>query len=567
MDFRPVFNIAEICYQQGVEDVIISPGSRNAPLTIAFVRHPYLKTYPVSDERSAGFIGLGMAQKTKKPVVLISTSGSAGLNFYPAIAEAYFRQLPLIVLTADRPPEWIDQQDGQTVRQHNVFGAHVKASFQTPADFSGGDGQWHHGRIISDALIMALDGHRGPVHINIPFREPFYPEKNQEFKVSEPKPIIKYSSRHTLSDLNWVELINEWKQCTNKLIIGGQGDLEAELIDILNLFHNEKRVPVIGDIISNLHYTNGLVSLHELFLGALSAAQKDELKPDLLITFGQSVLSKNLKLLLRKFKPRAHWHIQADGDTADTFQSLTRIIPADPLTFLTSIKDIATKAPATYQQKWQQHQKTAKSLVSDFHLNRPFNEFSAVHTILENLPMGCDIHLANSMPVRWANLYGLDQTHPQIEIFANRGTSGIDGCTSTALGSAIKSAKTTLLLTGDMAFFYDRNAFWNNLVPDNFRVIVLNNHGGGIFDIIDGPPEQPEHGQYFLTHQPLRAKALAEEYGLKYYHCQSLEGLSKGLSKFWIRDGSAKILEIESSIKINTQTFKEFKKQANALWS
>ena len=567
MDFKPIFNIAEICHQQGVEDVIISPGSRNAPLTIAFARHPYLKTYPVSDERSAGFIGLGMAQKTKKPVVLISTSGSAGLNYSPAVAEAYYRKIPLILITADRPPEWVDQQDGQTIKQQNLFGAHVKGSFQAPVDTAHDDSRWYHERVISDALVMALEGIQGPVHINIPFREPFYPKKKQEFEVSDPKTIIKYGCKHTIGDHDWVRLINEWKQFDKKIIVGGQGEIEANLMELLNLFHDEKRVPILGDIISNLHYTSGVTSLHELFLGALTEEQKNELRPDLLITFGQSVLSKNLKLFLRAFNPRAHWHIQADGDAPDTFQSLTRIIPADPVSFLSSIKDIATKAPLAYYQQWQQHQKTAKQFATDFHVEQPFNEFSAVYTILDNLPMRCDIHLANSMPVRWANLYGLDHTHPQIEIFANRGTSGIDGCTSTALGSAIKSDKTTLLITGDMAFFYDRNAFWNNLVPDNFRVIVLNNHGGGIFDIIDGPSAQPEHGQYFLTQQPLKAKSLAEEFGLKYYHCQSLEGLSKGLSKFWIRDGNAKILEIESSIKINTKTFKEFKKQAKALWS
>ena len=567
MDYQPIFNIAEICYQHGVEDVVISPGSRDAPLIVAFARHPQLKAISVSDERSAAFIGLGMAQKTKRPVVLVCTSGSASLNYMPAIAEAFYRKIPLIVITADRPPEWVDQQDGQTIRQKNVFGSLVKESFQTPVDLSHGDASWYFERIISAALISATEGREGPVHINIPFREPFYPDKDQSSEVSQPKVIIKFNSKKAISDQDWVSLINEWKQFDRKIIVGGQQSMDMELTELLNVFSQEKHVPVLGDITSNLHYTNGLISLSELVLGTLSEDQKIELQPDLLITFGQSVLSKNLKLFLRSFKPKAHWHIQANDEAADTFQSLTKIIPADPHQFLLSIKDIATRAPMDYEIKWRKYQEKANQFADDFHGDQVFNEFSAVHTILDNLPMDCDIHLANSMPVRWANLYGLDHTHPQIEIYANRGTSGIDGCTSTALGSAIKSAKTTLLITGDMAFFYDRNAFWNNLVPDNLRIIVLNNHGGGIFDIIDGPSQLPELDEFFLTQQPLNAKSLAAEFDIKYYHCQSLEGLSNGLNKFWIRDGQAKILEIETDIKVNTEIFKKFKQQAQELWS
>jgi len=169
--------------------------------------------------------------------------------------------------------------------------------------------------------------------------------------------------------------------------------------------------------------------------------------------------------------------------------------------------------------------------------------------------------------VWYANIIGLSHTHRQIEIFCNRGTSGIDGSTSTAIGSALKAKKTTLLITGDMAFFYDRNAFWHEHIPNNLRIIVLNNHGGGIFDLIDGPSELPEKETFFITKQNLKAKNLAEEFGLKYYHCASIGGLSNGLNKFWVQDGNAKILEIESFIDVNTQVFKKFKKQAKQLWN
>ena len=565
MDYTPVLNLVKICHQHGVQDVVISPGSRSAPLTIAFNRFPYIKKHLVSDERSAAFIALGMAQKSKRTVVLVCTSGTAGLNYSPAIAEAFYNTVPLLVLTADRPPELIDQQDGQTIHQKGMFGDHVKMSFQTPVNPSSKDEVHHHGKIVAEALMQTVDGQPGPVHINIPFREPFYPTEDLSF---ESLPNINTDRTHreySMPEAEWANIIADWGKYSKKLIIGGQGSMKSGLTELMEYFNNQKQTPVLGDVLSNLHYVNGLISLQDLFLGQLDEEQQKALQPDLLVTFGRSVISKNLKLFLRKYKPKAHWHIQRNGHVADTYQSLSKVIRLRPSEFFTSIKEIASKGDPEYLNKWQSLQKQSKAFIGDFHGKQEFNEFSTVHTILDNLPMGCDIHLANSMPVRWANYYGFDHSHVQLEIFSNRGTSGIDGCTSTAIGSAVRSDRTTLLLTGDMAFLYDRNAFWNDLVPDNFRVIVLNNHGGGIFDLINGPREQQEHPEFFLTHQPLKAKALAEEFGLKYYHCESLGGLSNGLDKFWIRDGHAKILEIETNIAQNTKTFELFKAEANTM--
>ena len=280
----------------------------------------------------------------------------------------------------------------------------------------------------------------------------------------------------------------------------------------------------------------------------------------------KTIISK-LKLFIRKYQPKAHWHIQQDGYVPDTYQSLTKIVPMDITGLIKSIQDIVAKGPLPYIQLWTSLQKKVAKFIPEFVSGQGYNELSAFYAIFDNLPLACDIHMANSMPVRWANMYDLGHTRQQVEIFSNRGTSGIDGCTSTALGSALKSDKTTLLITGDMAFFYDRNAFWNKYVPDNLRIIVLNNHGGGIFDIIDGPSSQAEHEEYFLTNQPLTAKPLAEEFGLKYYHCKSVEGLSKGLDKFWVRDGNAKILEIETEIAENTKILKKLKREIKKIWN
>lgn len=567
MNFTPVFNIAEICYQLGVRDVVISPGSRNAPLIVSFNRHPKLETYVISDERSAAFIGLGMAQKSKLPVAIVSTSGSAAYNYAPAVAEAYFQNIPLIVITADRPPEWIDQRDGQTIHQQNIYGDHVKKCFHCPVDIENKDAAWHLERNISDAINLALDGPMGPVHLNIPFREPFYPNSEAKTHYKTAKTIHKSFTTKQLSGADWAYLVDEWNKHKKRLIVVGQNEMSAELNLVLGEVKAKKHIPVIGGALSNIHPIPEVIKSHDVFIDAIDDKNARELQPDLLITFGKTVLSKGLKKYLRTHKPKAHWHVQQDGMVADTFQSLTRIIPVTPTVFLNSIKDIVDKGNHEYSQLWLSLHKKASEFMHEFHASEKFNEFITVHTILSNLPMSCDIHLANSMVVRYASIIGLGHTYRQIETFCNRGTSGIDGCTSTALGSALKAKKTTLLITGDMAFFYDRNAFWHSHIPENLRVIVLNNHGGGIFDLIEGPGNLPEKEKYFITNQPLKAKNLADEFGLKYYHCASIGGLSKGLNKFWVQDGHPKILEIESSIEVNTEVFKRFKQQAKQLWN
>lgn len=567
MDYQPIYNIAKICAAHNVTDAILSPGSRNAPLTYSFVRHSQITTYSISDERSAAFVALGMALKSGRPTVLVCTSGSAAYNYAPAVAEAYFQGLPLIVLTADRPPEWIDQLDGQTIRQENIYGNHVKRSFQCPVDLSSQEAVWHFERIINEAVILATEGIKGPVHVNIPFREPFYPDKNQLDNEQTPKIISKFKSQTALYERDWVKLVDDWRKYKNKLIIGGQMRHSANELEVIGEFASNKHIPIIGDVISNMHGLTNNLSLADMFIGGQSTKTQESLRPDLLITYGKSIISKNLKLFIRKYQPKAHWHIQQDGYVPDTYQSLTKIVIMDITDLFKSIQDIVAKGPLPYIQLWTSLQKKVAKFIPEFVSAQGYNELSAFYAIFDNLPLACDIHLANSMPVRWANMYGLGHTRQQVEIFSNRGTSGIDGCTSTALGSALKSDKTTLLITGDMAFFYDRNAFWNKYVPDNLRIIVLNNHGGGIFDIIDGPSSQAEHEDYFLTNQPLTAKPLAEEFGLKYYHCKSVEGLSKGLDKFWVRDGNAKILEIETDIAENTKILKKLKREIKKIWN
>ncbi|MBL7849144.1 MAG: 2-succinyl-5-enolpyruvyl-6-hydroxy-3-cyclohexene-1-carboxylic-acid synthase [Cyclobacteriaceae bacterium] len=560
MNFPAIHQLAALCAAKGIEHVILCPGSRSAPLAIAFLRSNHFTCYTFSDERSAAFVGLGIAQQTGKPVVLVCTSGSAGYNFAPAVAEAYFQHIPLVVITADRPKEWIDQLDGQTIHQSHLFGDHVKRYFELPQEFPNEEAFWFANRIGNEAINLSLAGPRGPVHINAPFREPLYPSVQEKEIVSPgPRIIESISSSSQLTDVQWNELLNTINSHRKVLIVPGQLLPMHGLVPVLSTFQASHRWPIVGDILSNLHGIASHCSHADAFLGQMPEKLKHSLKPDLLITFGQSLVAKHLKLFLRKFSPRQHWHLSPDGQAADTFQSLTKVIPVDPTYFFSELNRRATEhqvAHHVYADEWMQHETQARTSIQEFFTKHPQGEFALVNQLIQSLPDGCNLHLANSMSVRYANHIGLSSRQKSISVFSNRGTSGIDGCSSTAVGHALVSRVPNVLLTGDQAFFYDRNAFWHNYPLSNLFVVVLNNHGGIIFNMIDGPSGLPEAEEYFITRQALRARSLASEFGFTY-----TEGMRTTWTDFFQPDGKAKIHEVESSQTLNKSNFEAFRKQ------
>lgn len=560
---RSVKSLAEIFFQKGIHNIIISPGSRSAPITLALARHPGIHKYVVLDERSAGYIGLGMAQVLDRPVGLVCTSGTAAINLYPAIAEAYYLQIPLIVLTADRPPEWIDQHDGQTIHQESLYQNHIKASFNFPLDEKQPDIIWHTERIVSEAINRSLEFPAGPVHINLPFREPLYPGAAEKSSFKEKtKTIDQFGALYSLPDTTWKALEKTWNDSANIMIIGGQQRLDPRLLASLNDFSSDLHIPVLGDVLSNLHgLGQNLVKLSDLILWSGDKSLLKSCKPDLLITFGKSVISKNLKTFLRQFKAAQHWHLQPAGQVPDPFQSLTHQIPMDASSFFESaLKKFEYKnSQKDYLHCWLEQEKQAEDKIHSFLPKEIFSELEAVNIILDSLPDNVYFHLANSMPVRLANY--LNKIKRNVEVFSNRGTSGIDGCLSAAVGAAIQSTKMNVLITGDMSFFYDRNAFWHSHIPENLRILILNNHGGGIFRLIDGPSSQPELEIYFETHQPLSAENTAKDYGFEYRLCNNRKCLQNHLRTFYNPDKKVKILEIETDSKTNKTIFDQFKSQ------
>lgn len=559
MNFGAIQQLAALCAKKGIEHVVLCPGSRCAPLTLAFLRSGQFTCYTISDERSAAFIGLGIARQTQKPVVLVCTSGSAGYNFSPAVVEAFYQRVPLIVITADRPAEWIDQLDGQTIRQNNLYGDHVKRVFEFPQVIGTDDQAWFANRMVNEAINLAQTEPRGPVHLNTPFTEPLYPTVPEKNEIPTPRVIERSTSTTSLSDDQWRQLLDAASKHRKILVVAGQLDPDHGLTPLLNEFQAHHPWPISGDILSNLHGLSTFCGHADAFLGQVPEKAKISLKPDLLITFGQSLVAKNLKLFLRKFQPREHWHLQAYGDTADTFQSLTKVIPVDPSYFFEQFNRRSSDQPVShkvYGEEWMQHENQARHSLATFFAAHDQGEFALVNALIKSLPSPCNLHLANSMSVRYANHIGLSVNQSGVRVYGNRGTSGIDGCTSTAVGQSLASNIPNVLITGDQAFFYDRNAFWHNYPLPNLSVIVLNNHGGIIFNLIDGPASQPEAEEYFVTRQTLRAQNLAEEFGFRY-----TTGMPDFTKDFFQHSGTAHIHELESSQSLNKAIFEAFRKQ------
>jgi 2-succinyl-5-enolpyruvyl-6-hydroxy-3-cyclohexene-1-carboxylate synthase len=521
-------NLVDICYEKGLRNIVISPGSRNAPLTIAFNRHKKINCLSIIDERSAAFFALGMAQQLGEPVAVVCTSGTAALNYAPAIAEAYYQKIPLIILTADRPAEWIDQVDGQTIRQQNIFSNYIKKSFQLPQEPSHADDFWYASRIVSEAIETAKFPEFGPIHINIPLREPLYQIK--EYPEKTYKTFETVTTQLSLPNTAVKQLTKEWKKAKKILIITGLLKPNEKINSSLNKIAEQNKVVVLTETTSNLFGENFNRSIDRLIISIEDEGPEDFI-PDLLITIGGPIVSAKVKTFFRKNQPKKHWHINASNDYVDTFKCLTRIIPVAPEQILPHF-EIASATPSNYRELWINKDKKLFGIFRKFLDEIPFCDLKAFDLILNAVPKKTDVQLSNSTPVRYSNLFN---TFAKRNLFGygNRGTSGIDGTISTAAGAAYASKKLTTVITGDLSFFYDSNALMNQHLPNNLRIVIINNGGGNIFRIIDGPGQTEELEQFFETKHNWSAEHIAKAFGVDFYLCKDAENLSKTLEKIY----------------------------------
>lgn len=530
---QSLYHLATQLYSKGLTSVYISPGSRNAPLIRAFLSAEGLKCYHATDERSAAFMAMGNAMATGKPAALLCTSGTALLNYFPAMTEAFYSGIPLLAISADRPAKLIDQWEGQCIRQMDVFNGHIGPSMLfDPTLNDAGDAVDR----IFDRLKSGI-----PVHLNVPLDEPLYQD---EFIQPQAIPSVdfKFNTGHEkmpddfLADLNKAQSI---------LLLNGTSLSKMKL--------NASPIMVFNDVVSNKWNQNGLSDWDGMFLSDPSKFPT----PDLLITSGTSIISKGCRNWLRSLKGLKQWHVGTQNPVGDPFFKQPKIWSRHESIALPMILEKTASKSWSYKQGWENVYTEYAQKVSryDFSID---SELSAMKFVFDHLPEGSSIHLANSSVVRYASWLGAHDGHKNI--FANRGTSGIDGCTSTAVGFARETEDPVFLITGDVAFFYDINAlFCSGEVPKNLRIVLLNNGGGGIFDLLDGPG-QFEHSLPFQTTPHSRKSRLTcEDARISYQSAENLEALKTGWNPFIQSDGPA-LIEIMTDSKDNAIKFKEFKK-------
>ena len=539
-------SIIEICLAKGVTDIIISPGSRNAPLTIGFADNPNFTCYSIADERCAAFFATGMAQQLKKPVAVVCTSGSALLNYYPAVAEAFYSQIPLIVISADRPHDKIDIGDGQTIRQENVYANHIVYNANLLEDASV-----ENDRLINEAINMAVLL-KGPVHINAPFEEPLYETvtelsiQSQIFNTVIEEPAVE--------DL--VPYLNKWNSAKKKLVLVGVNDPNTIDATVIEHLANDPSVVVMTETTSNLHHKTFLNSI-DTIITPFTHEDFEAYRPEILLTFGGMVVSKRVKAWLRKYSSAEHWHIDPLR-AYDTFGNLTKHFEVDANSLLKDFLPQTIKVESDYHQTAQGLNAFRKVKHEEYLAKIPFSDFKAFEVVLPMLPENSQLQISNSSAIRYLQLFNVKES---VEVFCNRGTSGIDGSSSTAIGAAVASKKETILITGDISFLYDSNALWNSYIPKDFKIIVINNGGGGIFRILPGHNETPVFNTYFETTHKLTAEHLAKMYGFSYQKAADETGLKTELNTFMQIGEQPKILEVFTPMlendKILLQYFKE----------
>lgn len=524
--------VFDVMIAKGVKEVVCSPGSRNAPLLIAAAARPELRKHVVIDERSAAFMALGLAMVTQRPVALVCTSGTALLNYAPAIAEAFYQGIPLIVISADRPEQWIDQDDSQTLRQFEAFSNYVKRSYQLPAT-SDPDQEmlWYANRIANDALIEALSRRKGPVHINIQLGEPLC---RREPRCTEQPRVIDFIGDDSIGNKEVVRKMAAVIAGRPVFFVAGFMLPDSRLhTAVADFCRQSPNVVAMTETLSNLHLDYGS-TLIDSVLTAFPTERLDRMAPALVISIGGSLVSRKLKEYLRRNASRCeHWALGWSHTTSDCFMSLTKRIEADPARLLRQITSALRKIPTDfndYASEWAAMRMEAKKRLYNITDDSGWSELG-VHSILYSLlPSSCNLFLSNGTSIRYAQLFGEKTPHAS---YCNRGVSGIDGSVSTAIGGAKGYKGLTVMVTGDMSMAYDLNSLALPDIPDTMRIIVIDNRGGGIFRFIPSTSSLKEREQYFCAPPLLPLPHLAAGYGWEYYEAESFDTLTESLPKLF----------------------------------
>ena len=543
--------LVDLLVEYGVKHVIVSPGSRNAPITIALSNCTSIEKHIIVDERSAAFVAIGIMQNAQSPVTIVCTSGTAVLNYAPAVAEAYYQQLPLIVISADRPHEWIDQNDSQTIQQAGILGNIVKRSYDIPSTHDK-TGLWHKNRLLNEALDTATRFPKGSVHINIQFNEPLYDRKPVSQQATR---IIKsVSPQLSLNDYN--ELATAINSHKRVLIFASMLAPHIELTNVLNEISGGNIV-VLSEIIANNN--SGELIFHNIdrLFTEIDDNSWNAFAPDLLITFGGAPVSRLAKTYLRKLSNLEHWRIGIDNNIIDTMQNLTHRIETTPEIFFTEISKLIIKQ-GNYFDSWCELDKKSRISHNKYIEKSEWSDLKAMNTIMNSLPANkLNLQISNGSAIRYSDILGTPDGFSG-SVHCNRGVSGIDGSTSTALGASMAYTDgITLLITGDMSFSYDLSGLASQYNSERLKIIVLCNGGGGIFRFINGPSNLPEFERYFEVHRDLPIEKYASAFGFEYLSANNKATLQESLIKLF-SNNSATILAVYTDNKISADTLRGY---------
>ena len=482
----------------GVRHAVVCPGSRNSPIVHNLNACPEIKCYPVTDERSAGFYALGMAQALQQPVAVCVTSGTALLNLAPAVAEAYYQHVPLVAISADRPSQWIDQLDGQTMPQPDALGRFVKKAVNLPEPRNDEE-HWYCNRLVNEALIETRHQGCGPVHINVPITEPLF---DYTVKTLPRERKIKLVSAEvttpTLSHVGRMFMMAE-----RPMLICGQ-PMNPGLDEAVALVEHDERYV-----------------------------------PDFVLCIGGAIVSKRLKRFLRK--AREVWTVNATGEVNDTFMNLTQVIQGDGKIIADHVQFLLEDRPHPFVLMWEQLLKHVREHVERY--EPAYSQMAAVKYFESQFTLHSSlftIHYANSTAIRLANIYAL---HP---VWCNRGVNGIEGSLSTAAGFSVVSKELVFCVIGDLSFFYDQNALWNRNLRGNLRILLLNNGKGGIFNMLPGLEQSPARDQFVAAEHHTSADGICRQNDITYLKADNSEAMQQGINT---------LLNIESERPVLLEVF------------
>ena len=532
--------LTSLLLEYGVSDAVVCPGSRNAPIVHNLSVCEAIRCRPVTDERSAVFYALGLAIATKRPTVVCVTSGSALLNAMPAVAEAAYQHVPLIVISADRPQQWIDQLDGQTIPQPDALGRFVRKAVQLPEPHNDEE-RWLCRRLVNEAMHLATCRLGAPVHINVPISEPLF-----EFNIEQLPQLSRFNNikRAVFKDAS-MDMPDAFHEAKRPMIVIGQlahGTVSHETIRSLSEKYVVMSEPLSNPSYMTIHFDEAI----RYIVSDNSSINDDEddktaYYPDYVVYVGDTLVSKPARHFLRNTKAPSCLITPDAADIHDPLMTLTDIVECDTMSInalLASLCDAPdTDERCRFHDRWQSFLDACAA-----HADAYAPEYSQMATVkyfeeqLADLDIDICVHYANSSAVRLACIYA------QHYVWCNRGVNGIEGSLSTAAGFSLATHDMTVCVIGDLSFFYDQNALWNSNLRGNLRIILLNNRGGGIFRQLPGLNDSPAADDLVMASHENTAQGICTQNDIGYLSAKNMDEMQIGIVTLLTRESERPML-------------------------